>query len=198
LPTALSDTPDLFRKNSIPLDLALISVCPADKHGYFSLGPSADVTRAAVESASVVFAQINTNLPRTFGDTLIHNSEINHFISQNEALPIHEKPAISKEDRKIAEIIAELIPNGATIQAGIGRIPMAVMEKLIHHKDLGIHTEVLTDAFLPLLEKGVVTNRYKSYERGFSVCAFAIGTKTLFDEIDDNPAFRFFRVHENE
>ena len=191
LPTALSDAPDLFRKNVLPLDLALVSVSPVDKHGYYSLGPSADVTRAAVETASKVIAQINEELPRTFGDTLIHRSEIDHFIAHTEPLPTYEIPVISKEDRKISEFIAELIPDGATIQVGIGRIPMAVMEKLTHHKDLGLHTEVMTDSLLPLFEKGVISNKNKPFERNFSVCSFALGTKTLFDYIDDNPSIRF-------
>jgi 4-hydroxybutyrate CoA-transferase len=191
LPASLSDTPDLFRKKILPIDLALISVSIPDKHGYYSMGPSADVSRAAVESASKVIAQINEELPRTFGDTLIHKSEINQFITHSEPLPTHDPTPISKEDKKISEIISELIPNGATIQVGIGRIPMAVLGKLIDHKDLGLHTEVVTDAILPLIEKGVITNRAKLYERNFSVCSFAIGTKELYENLNDNPSFRF-------
>jgi 4-hydroxybutyrate CoA-transferase len=191
LPAALSDTPDLFRKKVLPLDMALISVSPADKHGYYSLGPSADVTRAAIESATKVIAQINPKMPRTFGDTLVHRSEIDLFITHTEDLPSHKETDISPEEHRIGEYIAELIDDGATLQIGIGRIPAAVLQKLTHHKHLGLHTEVITDAILPLLDKGVISNTKKLYERNFSVCAFAIGSEVLFDYLHDNPSFRF-------
>jgi acyl-CoA hydrolase len=191
LPAALSDTPELFRKNILPLDLALISVTPPDKHGFYSLGPSADVTRSAIESASKVIAQVNHNLPRTFGDTLVHRNEIDQFLPLDEKLPVYKEPHLTPEDRTIANHIAELIPDGATLQIGIGRIPNAVLSALSDHKDLGIHSEVITDAILPLLDRGIITNRNKLYERNVTVSAFALGSKALYDRIHDNPSFRF-------
>jgi 4-hydroxybutyrate CoA-transferase len=191
LPVTLSEAPTLFRKKILPLDLALVSVSPADKHGFHSLGPSVDVTRAAIESAKKVVAQINGYIPRTFGDTLIHKRDIDAFFEYSELLPVHQETDFTCEDQKIAENIAELIPNRATLQIGIGHIPSAVLEKLVNHRDLGIHTEVLTDAILPLLDKGVVTNRYKKYECHVSVCSFAIGTQALFEFLHDNPTVRF-------
>lgn len=187
IPIFLSEIPSLFRNNIIPLDVALISVSPPDAHGYCSLGVSADATVAAVECAKVVIAQVNSYMPRTHGEFQIHISEIDAYVEKDEPLP--EAHAIQLDDTalKIGKNVVELIEDGATLQMGIGAIPNAVLSCLENHKDLGIHTEMFSDGILPLVEKGVITGKYKKKHPGKIVSSFAIGSKKLYDFMDDNP-----------
>ncbi|MEY4603910.1 MAG: hypothetical protein RIT43_1202 [Bacteroidota bacterium] len=191
VPATLAVIPGMFRKNVIPLDLAIISVSPPDKHGFMSLGPSVDISRAAVESASRVIAQVNKYMPRTFGDATIHKSEIDTFIDWSEPLPERSVDNTSQIDRKIALHTADLIQDGSTIQIGIGHIPDAILDALKSHKNLGLHSEVITDSVLPLLKRNVITNDTKAYGRKHNLCSFAIGSRTLYDYLDDNASFLF-------
>lgn len=193
IPVFLSEIPLLFERNILPLDFAFIHVSPPDKHGFCSLGVSVDVAHSAIKNAKQVIAQVNQQMPRTHGDGIIHISEINKMVEVNEALP--EVSYLSKVDEtalKIGSYCAELIEDGSTMQMGIGAIPDAVLACLNNHKDLGIHTEMFSDGVIPLVEKGVITNRFKTKHRGKIVTSFAIGTKKLYDFIDDNPQVVFF------
>lgn len=192
IPVFLSEISRLFQRRYLPLDVAMIHVSPPDQHGYCSLGVSVDITRAAVKNATHVIAQINPHMPRTLGDGLIHVNDIHAMVEVEEALPeVDYLQHITPEDVQIGKHCASIIEDGATLQMGIGTIPDAVMLELAGHKDLGIHTEMFSDGVLELFKKGVITNRYKKRHRQKIVSTFAIGTKALYDFIDDNPAFAF-------
>jgi len=187
LPVFLSEVPALFRSGVLPLDVALVHVSPPDRHGYCSLGVSVDVTRAAVQTARTVIAQVNPRMPRTHGDGLIHLDTIDTLVEVDE--PIHELPPreISEAERAIGRHCAELVDDGATVQIGIGAIPQATVSALSDHHRLGIHTEMLSDGVLDLVEKGVVTGEMKRVHPGKIVAGFAFGTRRLYDFLDDNP-----------
>ena len=187
LPVFLSEVPSLFRNGLIALDVALISVSPPDKHGFCSLGPSVDISLAAIQSAKIVIAQVNRFIPRTHGDGFIHFSKINHLVNHDQELPEIDIKPISEKHKKIGEHIAKLIDNGSTLQMGIGDIPNAVLSCLMDHKDLGIHSEMISDGILSLVENGVITGSKKSKHRNSIIASFAVGTKKLYDFIDDNP-----------
>lgn len=187
VPVFLSEVPALFTSGILPLDYAFIQVSPPDKHGFCSLGVSVDVTRAAVRAARFVVAQVNAHMPRTHGDGLIHISEIDKFVHHD--TPLHEvpPPPISATEKKIGEWVATLVEDGATLQMGIGAIPDAVLASLHSHKRLGIHTEMFSDGLIPLVEAGVVTNEEKAVHPGKIVTGFVMGTRKVYDFIDDNP-----------
>lgn len=187
IPVFLSEVPSLFRKGILPLDVALIQVSPPDRHGFCSLGISVDVTRAAVQSARTVIAQINPNMPRTHGDGLIHIDTINYAVEVNDPLPEKEPCVLSEVELAIGRHCAGLVEDGATLQMGIGAIPDAVLASLRHHKRLGIHTEMFSDGLLPLVEAGVITGELKKVYPGRIVSGFVMGTRKLYDFVDDNP-----------
>lgn len=187
IPVFLSEIPALFRQNVLPLDVALINVSPPDSHGFCSLGVSVDIARAAVDCAKTVIAQINLHMPRTIGDALVHVKDIHAMVEVNDPLPEVPVPNLNDTDRAIGRYIAELIDDGATLQMGIGSIPNAVLASLGNHKDLGIHTEMFSDGVINLVEKGVVTGKLKAKHPGKIVAGFVMGTKRLYDFIDDNP-----------
>ena len=187
IPAFLSEVPTLIRSRIVPVDVALISVSPVDKHGYVSLGPSVDTTLAAVETARLVIAQVNRSIPRVMGEAQIPFRVVDHFVEADEPLPEIGPPSPSSEVQKIGRHLAEIVPDGATLQTGIGSIPNAVMEQLTNHKDLGIHTEMFSDGLLPLIEKGVVTNTKKKVHPGYIIGTFALGTQRLYDFLDDHP-----------
>jgi 4-hydroxybutyrate CoA-transferase len=187
IPVFLSEIPALFRQNVLPLDVALINVSPPDKHGFCSLGVSVDIARAAVDCAKYVIAQVNPHVPRTIGDALVHVSKIHAMVEVNEPLPEVPIPHLTETDRMIGKYIAELIDDGATLQMGIGSIPNAVLASLGNHKNLGIHTEMFSDGVIPLVESGVVNGIKKAKHPGKIVAGFVMGTKTLYDFVDDNP-----------
>ena len=195
IPVFLSEIPKLFERDILPLDVALVHVSPPDKHGFCSLGASVDIARSAVKHAKHVIAQVNPNMPRTHGDGIIHTSEIHSFVEVNESLPeVSYGQEYNETANAIAGHCASLIEDGSTLQMGIGGIPDAVLSSLHNHKDLGIHTEMFSDGIIPLVEKGIITNRFKKKHRYKIVTSFAIGTKKLYDFIDDNPEVVFLEI----
>lgn len=191
IPVFLSDVPGLFRNGVLPIDVALISVSPPDRHGYCTLGPSVDATRAAVDSAKHVIAQVNHFMPRTHGESVIRVDEIDSLVYHDAPLPeAHHKPS-SAVDLAIGNYCASLVEDRATIQMGIGAIPNAVLAALKDHKDLGVHTEMFSDGLIDLLESGVVTNRFKKVVPGRVVTGFAYGSQRLYEFLDDNPMVYF-------
>ncbi len=188
VPVFLSQIPQLFRKNIMPIDVALIQVSPPDQHGFCSLGTSVDIARAAVEQARYVIAQVNPMMPRTHGDSFVHIKKINALVWQEAALP--EVDYSSKTNDaiiRIGEHVASLIDNGATLQMGIGNIPDQVLKNLVHHRNLGIHTEMLSDGVIPLIRSGIINNSRKKLNVGRSVTGFLAGTRKLYDFVNDNP-----------
>jgi acyl-CoA hydrolase len=194
-PIFLREIPLLFRKNILPVDVALISVSPADKHGYHSLGTSIDVARSAIQSAKVIVALENDQVPRTFGDGFIHRSHFNYVVKQSIPLPARKEEVLGDVERKIGEHIADnLVDDGACLQMGIGKIPDAVLARLREHKNLGIHTEMLSDGILDLVDRGVITNAKKAIHPGNIVTGFAVGSRKLYDFVHDNPFVRFLDI----
>jgi len=195
VPIFLSQIPQLFKRNILPIDVALIQVSPPDEHGYCSLGTSVDIARAAVDVARHVIAQVNPRMPRTHGDGFLHIRDIDALVWHEAELPetdYSDKSNIIVE--RIGEHIASMIENGATLQLGIGSIPDQVLKNLSGHKDLGLHTEMLSDGVIPLIERGVINNRRKKLNTGFSVTSFINGTRRLFDFVDDNPEIRVMDI----
>lgn len=195
VPVFLSEIPELFRRRVLPLDGALVQVSPPDRNGYCSLGPSVDVTRAAVDSARYVVAQVNPRVPRTHGDGMIHESRFAALAWHEE--PLHEVAFAADPDpaeTRVGELVAGLIEDRSTLQVGIGSLPEAVLRQLSGHADLGVHTEMFSDGLIDLCEQGVVTNRYKAIHRNKTVTGFALGTQRLYDYVDDNPAFAFLDI----
>lgn len=188
IPSPLSEVPQIFRSGRLPLDVALIHVSPPDKHGFCTLGTSVDVARAAVDSAKIVIAQINLQMPRVHGDGFIHTSQIHHAIEINESLPEEIASAPTPEEAAIGKFAASLIDDGSTLQMGIGSIPDAVLSALTSHRYLGIHSEMWTDGALKLIQSGAVDNSKKKIHPGRSVSGFVMGSKALYDFIHDNPS----------
>ena len=187
IPVFLSETQKLIREGYLKINVAMIMVSLPDKHGYVSLGTSVDATLAAVQCADYVIAAVNPNVPRAWGDAMIHESEINIFVEDDIQLYAHAAAPLSDVDVAIGKNVAALIDDHACLQMGIGGIPNAVLAQLHNHKDLGVHTEMFADGILPLVEKGIVTGKYKSIDRGKMVASFLMGTKALYDFVDDNP-----------
>ena len=191
VPVFLSDIPDLFTSGAIPLDVALIQVSPPDRHGLCTLGTSCDATRAAVDSARIVIAEVNEQMPRTHGYTAVPLSRINAFTHTNRPLVVHEPDPGGEVESRIGEIVAGLVPDGATLQMGIGAIPDAVLARLHNKHNLGVHTEMFSDGMVDLVRSGAVTNKLKQVKPGRLVTSFIFGTKRLFDFVDDNPLVEF-------
>jgi 4-hydroxybutyrate CoA-transferase len=187
VPIFLSDIPELFTSGVVPLDAVLINVTRPDAHGYCSLGTSVDATLAAIHSASTVIAQLNASMPRTLGDSFVRVDQIDLGVEVDAPPHEHRVAPVGDVERKIGEYVAELVPDGATIQMGIGSIPAAVALALRDKRDLGIHTELFTDPVLDLIEAGAVTGEAKEINRGKIVTAFLMGSQRLYDFVDDNP-----------
>ena len=187
VPIFLSDVPEMFRSGHMPLDVAFLHVTPPDDHGFCSLGTSIDCTMAAARSARIRVAQVNPRMPRTLGESFVHESELDYMVPVECELPELGMTPISEEQRKIGRNCAELVPDGATLQLGIGGVPDAVLAALSDHVDLGIHSEVISDGVVDLVEKGVVTGAKKTLNQGKIVVAFLNGTRRLYDFVDDNP-----------
>jgi acyl-CoA hydrolase len=187
VPIFLSEIPILFKRKILPLDVAIVQVSPPDKHGFCSLGVSVDIALSAVKSAKKVIAQVNPKMPRTLGDGIVHIDEFDAIVLGEQELPeIISKPTEIAE--RIALHCAALVENGATLQMGIGAIPDAVLAGLTDHKELGVHTEMFSDGIIPLIEKGVITNQHKKKYRGKTVTSFLLGSRKLYDFVDDNPS----------
>lgn len=188
VPVFLSEIPLLFKRGVLPIDVALIQVSPPDKHGYCSLGVSVDVARAAVQTAKHVIAQVNPRMPRTHGNSMIHVNKIHAMVWHEQELPeVKYGDGASESAMKIGAFCAEIIEDGATLQTGIGAIPDAVLASLTNHKELGVHTEMFSDGIIPLVEKGIITNQHKKRYPGKIVTGFILGTRKLYDFVDDNP-----------
>jgi acyl-CoA hydrolase len=188
IPVFLSEIPRLFRQGILPIDVALVHVSPPDRHGYCSLGVSVDVVVAAIKSAKHVIAQINTRMPRTLGDGIVHESVFDAAYRIDMEIPEIINPKPSESAMRIGRFCAELVEDGATIQTGIGTIPDAVLASLTNHKELGMHTEMFSDGVLPLIEKGVITNQHKKKYRDKTVTSFLLGSRKLYDFVDNNPS----------
>ena len=187
VPIFLSDVPELFASGALPLDAVLVNVTPPDRHGFCSLGTSVEAMHAAILSAKTVIAQFNSSMPRTLGDSFVHVSDIDLAVEVD--VPPYEYlvGGISDVERKVGEHVADLVPDGATLQLGIGAIPAATAMALRDRRDLGIHTEMFTDPVVDLVEAGVITGARKERNRGKIVTAFLMGSRRLYDFVHDNP-----------
>lgn len=186
-PVFLSEIPGLFKSGRMPLDVSLISVSPPDKNGYCSYGVEVGLTKTAAESSKIVIAEVNAQMPRTLGDSFIHVSKIDYVVEVDYPLPEVQMAISSPEQEAIANHIAAIIPDGATLQMGIGGIPDAVLKKLYNHQHLGVHSELFSDGVVDLVEAGVITNERKTFHPGKIISGFVLGTQRLYDFVDDNP-----------
>jgi acyl-CoA hydrolase len=187
IPVFLSEVPALFRKKIIPLDIALLHVSPPDKHGFCSLGTSVDIGVSAIEMAKCLIAQVNPKMPRTHGAGMVHMSRFSHMVESHADIPEADQTAPDDVDKTIAKFVAGLIEDGSTLQLGIGKIPNAVLSELKDHKELGIHSEMFSDGVIDLVERGVITGEHKRKHPGKMVAAFLLGSRRLYDFVDDNP-----------
>lgn len=195
VPIFLSQIPQLFRKNILPIDVALIHVSPPDVHGFCSLGTSVDIARAAVDTAKYVVAQVNPLMPRTHGEGFVHISKIDSMVWHNCELPeVNYDFQTNAVIEKIGYHVASMVENGATLQLGIGAIPDQVLKNLTTHQNLGLHTEMFSDGIIPLIERGIIDNSKKKLNTGRSVTAFITGTRKLYDFVNDNPSVRVMDI----
>ncbi|MGE3511439.1 MAG: acetyl-CoA hydrolase/transferase family protein [Vicinamibacterales bacterium] len=191
VPVFLSDIPSLFTSQTLPLDVALLQLSPPDRHGYCTLGTSVDAAMAAAQSARYLIAEINDRVPRTHGNTLIPFDRLHAFVHTNRPLHGFEPPAPTPVEDAIGAHVAALVPDGATLQIGIGAIPDAALRRLHQKVDLGIHTEMFSDGVMELIQVGAITNRRKTIHRGRTVTSFVAGSERLFRFVDDNPFIEF-------
>ncbi len=195
VPVFLSQIPQLFKTNILPIDVAIIQVSPPDQHGYCTLGTSVDIALSAVETAKLVIAQVNPRMPRTHGDGFIHVKKINALVWHESELPeVDYSSKVTDSIVKIGQNVASLVEDGATLQMGIGSIPDQVLKNLVNHKNLGIHTEMMSDGVIPLIEQGIINNRNKRLNKGRSVTGFMAGTRKLYDFVNDNPEIRVMDI----
>jgi acyl-CoA hydrolase len=191
IPVFLSDIAGLFRTGRIKLDAAIVQLSQPDRHGLCTLGTSVDVARAAVDTAPIVIAEINRQMPRTHGNTVVPLKKLSAWVESDRPLIEHGVESQTPATERIGELIADLVDHGSTLQVGIGAVPDAVLARLANKHDLGIHTEMFSDRIVELVEGGVITNKTKSVHPGRSVTSFVIGTKKLFDFVNDNPLVEF-------
>ena len=187
VPVFLSDVPRLFESGELPLDAVLVNATPPDQHGFCSLGVSVEAMHAAIRAAGTVIVQLNSQMPRTLGESFIHVDDIDLAVEVDVPPYEHRQASVGDVERKIGGFVAELIPDGATLQLGIGAIPAATALALGGHRDLGIHTEMFTDPVVDLVEAGVITGARKERNRGKIVTAFLMGSQRLYDFVHDNP-----------
>lgn len=191
VPIFLSEIEALFRTGAYTIDVALIHVSPPDEHGFCSFGVGIDTTKTAAECAKAVIAQVNPKMPRTLGDSFIHVSKLTHIVEVEDDILEHQQGRISDIAMKIGRNVAEIIEDGSTLQLGIGEIPDGVLYYLKDKRDLGIHTEMLSDGIVELIETGVVNCEKKTLHPGKVIVGFVLGTRRLYDFIDNNPVFEF-------
>jgi len=192
VPVFLSDIAHLFAGEELRLDVAVVQVSPPDKHGYCSLGTSVDIARSAIDNAKYIIGQVNPRMPRTLGDSMIHVKRFAKLVWHESPLPeIDYSSKTGDDDYKIGKYIAEMIDDGSTLQMGIGNIPDAVLKSLKNHKNLGVHTEMISDGVIDLYLDDVINNKLKKIHPNKTVTAFANGTSKLYDVVDDNPSFAF-------
>jgi len=193
-PIFLSSVPDLFRSDMVPVDIALVQTSLPDKHGYLSLGISVDVVKSALEKAEVVVAQVNEYMPRTHGDGFIHIKDIDFVLPHDEPLLEYSVKAPNDIVQRIGKYVARIIEDGSTIQVGYGLIPDEVIHSLQDKKDLGVHTELLSDGIVELMKNGVVNNQRKIHNPGKTIASFCMGSRDTYDFLDENPAIEFKRI----
>jgi len=186
-PVFLSEIPGLFKNGHLPLDIALISITPPDEHGFCSFGVEVGATKPAAESAKMIIAEVNRQMPRTLGDSFIHVSKLHHIVEVDYPSPEAPQGGSTDVHLKIGAYISEMIPDGATLQMGIGSIPDAVLKNLGNHRDLGIHTELFSDGVIDMVNRGVITCARKTFHPGKIIAGFLFGTKKLYDFIHNNP-----------
>ncbi|HNO12206.1 MAG TPA: acetyl-CoA hydrolase/transferase C-terminal domain-containing protein [bacterium] len=191
IPVFLYEIPKLFASGEKKLDVAIIQTSMPDDHGYMSLGVETLATMAAIRAAKIVLAQVNENMPRTLGDCFVHVSKIHKLVEVHEDLPELPRPQITDTEKRIGQYVAQLVDNGATLQLGIGGIPDAVLASLADKRDLGIHTEMVSDGVIQAIESGIVTGSKKTLHPGKVIGTFALGSKHLYNYIDNNPMFEF-------
>lgn len=189
-----SDMPINMRNGITPVTVSILHLAPPDKFGYCSMGINCDYERAALETAKLVIAEINPNMPRTFGDNLVHVSEIDYFVMSDRPIWTMAKPTIGETEKKIGAFIADMVEDGMTLQIGMGGIPNAIMEALGDKNDLGLHSELLSDGSMELIKAGVMTGKKKTLHPGKAVCTFASGTTELYEWLDYNPMVEFYPV----
>jgi 4-hydroxybutyrate CoA-transferase len=195
IPRFISEIPALFIDGVIPLDVALVTVCPPDRHGYCSLGISVDYTLTAARAAKMIIAEVNENMPRTHGDSFIHVRDISYFVPSSQDLIQVERPTFTEVEKAIGRNVNGLIKDGDTLQLGIGAIPDAILSFLKEKNDLGIHTEVFSDGVMELTELGVINGAKKTLHKGKIVSTFVMGSKELYRWLDDNP---FIEMHSED
>lgn len=193
-PVFLSEIPNLFRNNILDIDVALINVSPPDRHGFCSLGVTVEAAHEALMSAEIVIAQINPNMPRTHGDALVHKDRLTYMVEVNDPIFEVQPPALGEVEHSIGRHVASLVEDGATLQLGIGAIPDAVLHELHGHKDLGVHSEMFSDGLVPLVENGIVNGSRKTIHPNKIVATFVMGTKRVYEFIDDNPMIAMLSV----
>lgn len=195
IPVFLSDIPDLFQNGILPLDVAIVQVSPPDKQGYVSLGVSVDIARTAVDHSKKLIALVNPRMPRTHGDGMVHTDRFAKMVlHESELIEESYGSKIGENELKIGNYIAALIDDGSTLQMGIGTIPDAVLSLLGNHKNLGVHTEMMSDGVIDLIENDVINNRKKKIHPHKSVTSFALGSRKLYDYVDDNPSIQFLDI----
>jgi acyl-CoA hydrolase len=192
VPVFLFEIPSLFTRGIIPLDMALIHLSPPDEHGFMSFAVECVASKAAAESAKLVVAQVNEKMPRTLGDSFIHISRVHRIVEVSEELPELERKPFTDVEAKIGLHVAELVEDGATLQLGIGGIPNAVLDSLAGRKDLGVHTEMVSDGIVKLIDAGIITNARKTLHAGKVIATFILGSRRLYEYVDNNP---YFEVH---
>ncbi len=191
IPVFLHEIEDLFTSGVLPLDVALIQCAPPDRHGWMSLGTGVDISLTAARAARTLIVEVNPEMPRTCGDSMLHVSEAAFIVEASHPLPVFDQGEVTDVHRAIARHVSALIPDRATLQIGVGGIPEAVLASLKDHKGLGIHTEMFSDGLIPLIECGAVDNAHKTLHPHKVVTSFVLGTKTVYDYIHDNPVFEF-------
>ncbi len=186
-PVFLSEIPKLFREKIVPIDYAFVQLSPPDEHGFCSFGVEVGTTKPAAEMANVIIAEINPRMPRTHGDSFMNIRELDVIVEVDHPLPLAPQGGSSPVHERIGKIVAEMIPNGAALQMGIGSIPDAVLKNLYDHKDLGVHTELFSDGVVDLVEEGIITGARKTIHPGKVIAGFLLGSQKLYDFLDDNP-----------
>jgi acyl-CoA hydrolase len=196
VPIFLSEIPKLFNSGVFPIDIAIIQVSPPDQHGYCSLGTSVDISQAAIKNAKIIIAQVNPKMPRVHGDAFVPFSKFDAAVWCDEELPeVSYSDKLTNAHEKIGQLVAELIEDGSTLQLGIGTIPDAVLKCLTNHKNLGLHTEMFSDGAIELIKNGTINNSLKKIVNGFCVTSFLLGTKKLYEFVNDNPIIRSMEIN---
>ncbi len=193
-PVFLSQVPDLLRRKLVHVDVALVQTSPPDEHGYLSLGVSVDIVKAAVESASLVVAQVNRHMPRVHGDTYLHASQVDYIVAHDEPLLEYENAVQDDVARRIGKYVARIVHDGDTIQVGYGSVPNAILASLQDRNHLGVHTELLSDGIVELMKRGVIDNSRKTVDRGKTVASFCMGCRETYEFLNDNPGIEFRQI----